>query len=32
MKVEYVATSTVVKEVIWLRKFLMELGVVPLVI
>ena len=32
MEVEYVATSKVGKEVVWLRKLLMELGVVPLAI
>ena len=30
MKVEYVVTSKVVKEVIWIMKFLIELGVVSL--
>ena len=28
MEVEYVTTSEVAKEVVWLRKFLMELGVI----
>ena len=32
MEVEYVATSKVAKEVLWLRKLLMELRVVPLAI
>ena len=32
MEAEYVATSTAAKEAVWLKKFLMELGVVPLVI
>ena len=32
MEFEYVATSKVAKEVIWLRKLLMELRVVPLAI
>ena len=32
MKAEYVATSKAVKEAIWLRKFLMELGVIAKVI
>ena len=32
MKVEYVVASEVSKEVVWLHKFLMGLGVVPLVL
>ena len=32
MEVEYVETSKVAKEVLWLRKLLMELRVVPLAI
>ena len=30
MEVEYIATSKVVKKAIWLRKFLIRLGVVSL--
>ena len=30
MKAEYIATSEIAKETIWLRNFLMDLGVVPL--
>ena len=29
MEVKYIATSEVAKEVVWLRNFLMDLGVVP---
>ena len=32
MEVEYVVILKAVKEVIWLTKFLMRLGVVPLVV
>ena len=32
MEVEYVATFEVAKEAIWLRKFLMEVRVVPLAV
>ena len=32
MEVKYVTTSKAIKEVIWLRKFLMELGVICLVV
>ena len=30
MKIEYIVVSEVAKEIVWLRKFLMELMVVPL--
>jgi hypothetical protein len=29
MKVEYIATSEVAKEVVWIKKIISELGVVP---
>ena len=32
MEAEYVTTSKVAKEAIWLRKFLMEVRVVPLAV
>ena len=31
MEVEYIAASEAAKEVVWLKNFLMDLGVVPLV-
>ena len=32
MEVEDVVASTAAKETVWLKKFLMELGVIPLVV
>lgn len=32
MKTEYVATCEVVKDVVWFRKFLMDLDMIPLML
>ena len=32
MKVEYIILSNIAKEVVWLKKFLIDLGVVPTIL